>query len=70
MKTYRIEALTVAIALIIMGMLLKQGLDGFSGRERTVNVKGLSEMEVPADKKSATICRISMSGLTETTIRW
>ncbi|MDD4919323.1 MAG: SIMPL domain-containing protein [Bacteroidales bacterium] len=50
MKTYRIEALTVAIALIIMGMLLKQGLDGFSGRERTVNVKGLSEMEVPADK--------------------
>jgi len=36
--------------LVIMGLLLKKGLDGFSGRERTVNVKGLSEMEVPADK--------------------
>jgi hypothetical protein len=44
------EALTIAVALVIMGISLKKGLDGFSGRERTVNVKGLSEMEVPADK--------------------
>ncbi|HHV03396.1 MAG: SIMPL domain-containing protein [Bacteroidales bacterium] len=50
MKTYRMEALTIAVALVIMGISLKKGLDGFSGRERTVNVKGLSEMEVPADK--------------------
>ena len=50
MKTYRIEALIVATALVITGLLLKQGIDGFSGRDRTVNVKGLSEMEVPADK--------------------
>ena len=50
MKTYRIEALIIAIALVIMGLLLKNGIDGFSGRDRTVNVKGLSEMEVPADK--------------------
>ena len=50
MKTYRLEALTIAVALVIMGILLKNGLDGFSGRERTVNVKGLSEMEVSADK--------------------
>lgn len=50
MKTYRIEALIIAIALVIMGLLLKHGIDGFSGRDRTVNVKGLSEMEVPADK--------------------
>lgn len=50
MKTYRYEALILAVALVIMGLLLKKGLDGFSGRERTVNVKGLSEMEVPADK--------------------
>jgi len=50
MKTYRYEALILAVALVIMGLLLQKGLDGFSGRERTVNVKGLSEMEVPADK--------------------
>ncbi|HPW78703.1 MAG TPA: SIMPL domain-containing protein [Bacteroidales bacterium] len=50
MKTYRIEAFIIAVALVIMGLLLKKGLDGFSGRERTVNVKGLSEMEVSADK--------------------
>jgi hypothetical protein len=49
MKTYRYEALILAVALVIMGLLLKKGLDGFSGRERTVNVKGLSEMEMPAD---------------------
>ncbi len=50
MKTQRIEALIIAIALVVMGLLLKQGLAGFSGRERVVNVKGLSEIEVPADK--------------------
>ncbi|MFY9115720.1 MAG: SIMPL domain-containing protein [Bacteroidales bacterium] len=50
MKTQRIEALIIAIALVVMGFLLKQGLAGFSGRERVVNVKGLSEVEVPADK--------------------
>jgi len=34
MKTQRIEALIIAIALVVMGLLLKQGLAGFSGRER------------------------------------
>jgi len=29
MKTYRIEALIIAIALVIMGLLLKHGIDGF-----------------------------------------
>lgn len=50
MKSFRWEALIMASGLIILGLLLKTGLDNFSGRERIVNVKGLSEMEVPADK--------------------
>ncbi len=50
MKSFRWEALILASGLIILGLLLKTGLDNFSGRERIVNVKGLSEMEVPADK--------------------
>ncbi len=52
MKSFRWEALILAIGVIILGLLLKAGLDNFSGRERIVNVKGLSEMEVPADKVS------------------
>ncbi|NLA15319.1 MAG: SIMPL domain-containing protein [Bacteroidales bacterium] len=50
MRSQRTEALILAIALVILGLLLKQGLTSFSGKERTVTVKGLSEMEVPADK--------------------
>lgn len=50
MKSQHIGALALAIAVVILGLLLKQGLTSFSGKERTVNVKGLSEMEVPADK--------------------
>ena len=33
-----------------MGLFLKNGLDGFSNKDRVVNVKGLAEMEVTANK--------------------
>lgn len=50
MKNYIIESLIIAIALFLMGMFLKNGLDGFANKDRVVNVKGLAELEVKANK--------------------
>lgn len=50
MKNLKIEALILAVGLLLMGVFIQQGLDSFSSNNRIVNVKGLSEMEVPANK--------------------
>ena len=40
------EAAVIAIGIIVLGLCVKSGLDGFSDRGRKVTVKGLSEREV------------------------
>ena len=50
MKSWKLEAIILAIGMLVMGYFIKQGLDTFSGKDRVVNVKGLAEMEVPANK--------------------
>ena len=50
MKNYIIESIIIAAGLFLMGMFLKNGLDGFSNKDRVVNVKGLAEVEVMANK--------------------
>ena len=50
MKRWKLEAVILAIGMLVMGYFIKQGLDTFSGKDRVVNVKGLAEMEVPANK--------------------
>ena len=50
MKSWKIEALILTIGLLLMGNFVKSGLDGFANRDRVVNVKGLAEMEVLANK--------------------
>ncbi len=50
MKNYIIESIIIAAGLFLMGLFLKNGLDGFSNKDRVVNVKGLAEMEVTANK--------------------
>ena len=40
----------LAIAIIVLGLSLKAGIDNFTNRDRRVTVKGLSEREVEADK--------------------
>lgn len=50
MKNYVIESIIIASGLLLMGLFLKNGLDGFSNKDRVVNVKGLAEMEVMANK--------------------
>ena len=50
MKNYIIESIILAIGLFLLGFFLKNGLDGFANKDRVVNVKGLAEMEVKANK--------------------
>ena len=50
MKNWIKEATLIAIGLILLGYFIKSGIDNFSSKDRVVNVKGLAEMEVPANK--------------------
>lgn len=50
MKNFRIEAIILSIGLLLLGVFIERGFSEFAGRDRSVNVKGLAEMEVPADK--------------------
>ena len=50
MKDWKAEAIILAIGLLLMGYFIQQGLDSFAEKNRVVTVKGLAEMEVPANK--------------------
>ena len=50
MKNYYVEATILAVAIVVFGTFVKNSLDRFTDKERVVTVKGLSELEVPADK--------------------
>ncbi|HHT21778.1 MAG TPA: SIMPL domain-containing protein [Bacteroidales bacterium] len=50
MKNRIIEASILALGILLMGLAIKSGIKTFSQRDRVVNVKGLAEMEVQADK--------------------
>ena len=45
-----VAGLFIAIGIIILGLSLKSGINGFINKERVVSVKGLAEKEVPADR--------------------
>ena len=51
MKNNRIyEAAIMAIAIVVLGLCIKWGIDDFANKDRKVTVKGLGEKEVEADK--------------------
>ena len=50
MKTRIPEALILALAIVAFGVLVYCGINKASDRGRVVHVRGLAEMEVPADK--------------------
>jgi len=50
MKSWKFESVILATGLLLMGFCVKQGLDSFAEKNRIVTVKGLAEMEVPANK--------------------
>ena len=59
MKQSRIiEACIIAAAVVIFGLLFKAGLDNFTNRDRKVTVKGLFEIEVPADQVTWSITTV------------
>jgi hypothetical protein len=50
MKNFKLEAAIIAVGLIVLGGCICSGLRSLAERDRTVTVKGLAEMEVPANK--------------------
>ena len=50
MKNWMKEATILAIGMVLLGFFIKSGIEGFKEKDRAVNVKGLAEMEVPANK--------------------
>ena len=44
------EAAILAVGIVVLGLCIKWGIDGFTDKDRTVTVKGLAEKEVAADK--------------------
>lgn len=45
-----IPSLLIAVAIVVLGLCLKAGIDDFSHRDRAVTVRGLCEKEVMANK--------------------
>ena len=50
MKNYIYESAMVAVAIVLLGLCIKWGIDDFANKDRKVTVKGLAEREVEADK--------------------
>jgi len=51
MKENRVIAAgLIALGLLCLGWFVKAGIDDFANKDRKVNVKGLAEQEVEADK--------------------
>ncbi len=51
MKKIRLNgALTIAISIIVFAICLRGGINDFIDKDRVVSVKGLAEVEVPANK--------------------
>lgn len=49
-KNTVIASVIIGASIVIFGILLKSGIDNFTNKDRRVTVKGLSEIEVPADR--------------------
>ena len=50
MKNLKWEAVIIAAGLFLLGKSIETGISHFAQKDRVVNVKGLSEMEVEANK--------------------
>ena len=50
MSNWKTEAIVLAIGMVALGAQVKQGINNFVAKDRVVTVKGLAELEVPANK--------------------
>lgn len=49
-NSWLIESCIIALSVVVLAFCLKGGIDNFVNKDRIVSVKGLAEVEVPADK--------------------
>lgn len=49
-KTRVYSSAILAVAIVVLGLCIKWGIDDFANKDRKVTVKGLAEKEVEADK--------------------
>ena len=50
MQSWKTEAAIIAAGLLLSGVMVRQGIRAWMDSNRTVSVKGLAEMEVPANQ--------------------
>ncbi len=50
MKNWIVESVILSVGLVVLGILLYSGINNFTERDRVVTVKGLAEIEIPANK--------------------
>jgi uncharacterized protein len=50
MKNWMKEAAIIALGLFLLGICIRNGINDFKEKDRVVSVKGLAEIEVPANK--------------------
>ena len=50
MSKWKTEALVLAIGMVALGYEISESINNFVAKDRVVTVKGLAEMEVPANK--------------------
>ena len=50
MSNWKTEALVLAIGMVALGYEISESINNFVAKDRVVTVKGLAEMEVPANK--------------------
>lgn len=50
----------IAVAIVVMGVCLKAGIDNFTNKDRRVTAKGLAEREVAADKVTWPIVSVEL----------
>lgn len=50
MRSWKFEAVILAAGMCVLGFMIERGITLFTEKDRVVSVKGLAEMEVPADK--------------------
>lgn len=49
MKSFKTEALIIAMGIVIFGLVINGAVNNFIEKERVVSVKGLAERDIPAD---------------------
>ncbi len=61
MKNRVTESIILAVGIVVAALLVMRGVQSFTDRDRVVNVKGLAEMEVAADRVIWSIRRLAMT---------